>query len=274
MKTHIQASYNRSAPGFHYCCFDNSKISENKFRLEDVSESSISKIFETGYIDNVVGNISKYCKINSGYFVLLYKRLKYSYTDEKLESKRLKYNYADERDKDLGKNFKIDIAFTFEEGEKDKFKSFYSYFKQKDEKTIAELLAESLIPDTKDEIFGYYIDGENFLKFLDAALQCDLNDSEKIADSLVVEVNNSQDKSDDLKEIFHLKDDFYFFHETENKCYRIKKIVQSQTPIDGGGSLESLIQQSEVRFAQGVKDTLREGSIKITKFLKERRKDQ
>lgn len=233
MKTHILASYNRSAPGFHYGCFDNSKISENKFYPEDVSESSISKIFETGYIDKVVGNISKYCDIDSGNFILLYKRLKYSYSDEKLESKRAEHKYADERDKDLGKNFKIDIAFTFEKAEKEKFKKFYSYFKNEDEKIIAELLADALIPDTKDGIFGYYINSENFRKFLDAASQCESNESEKIVDSLVVEVNNSQDKSDDLKEKFHLKNDYYFSHETENKRYRVEEFNDFQSGCDG-----------------------------------------
>jgi hypothetical protein len=232
MKTHIYASYNRSAPGFHYGYFDKSQF-QNDFRPEDLQDSPILKIFETGYIDNVVGNISKYCKIDPGCFILLYKRLKYSYTDEELESKRLKYNYADDRNKDLGKNFIINIAFTFEEKEKETFKKFYSYFKNEDEKTIAELLADSLIPDTKDEIFGYYIDGKNFWKFLDAAshCKCNSNDSEKIEDSLVVKVNNSQDKSDDLKEIFHLKNDFYFSHETEKKRYLVKQEIVQPTMV-------------------------------------------
>ncbi len=224
MKTHIYASYNRSAPGFYYGWFDNSQIQCDKFRPE-ITDSPISKIFETGYIDNVVGNISKYCNIDSGDFILLYKRLKYSYSDEKLESKRLKYNYADEKDKDLGKNFIINIAFTFEGNEVNKFKKFHSYFKQEDEKTIAELLADSLIPDTNDNIFGYYIDGKIFQQFLDAASNhpSDSNNSEKIEESLVVAVNNSQDKRADLKEKFHLQDDCHFSYEANNKRYRAEQ---------------------------------------------------
>lgn len=222
MRILLYTSYNRSAVGFNYGCFDYKE--DGDFSISDALGSPVSKIIDIGYIEKAVGNISEYCRLeDSGYFILLYKRLDYSYSDNRLEEKRLKYQYADEKNKDLGKNFKINIAFSFKKNEKDVFKNLYYFFKETDKNEIARLLADSLIPDRKDVNFGYSIDRENFRNFFNEAsnYKCD-SDPDNITESLFVDVN-TLGKGGDLREKFNLKSDCQFTFDEKSKRYQAEE---------------------------------------------------
>ena len=227
MRIFLYASYNRSGPGFNYGCFDYKE--DGDFSISDALGTPISKIIDMGYIENAAGNISEYCNLeDSGHFILLYKHLSYSYSDDRLKEKLLKYQYADEKNKDLGKNFKITIAFSFEKNEKDTFKKLYYFFKNTDKTEIAQLLADSLIPDREDVNFGYRIDSENFRNFFNKAsnYKCDY-DPDNITESLFVEANTG--KEGDLGKKFNLKHDYYFSWNKDKKLYQVKK-TSTQRP--------------------------------------------
>ena len=244
MIIHILASYDGSQIGFQPGYFDC-----KDYGIKDDSENPIAKIIETGYIKQVNGNISKYCNLNSGSFILLYKNLNYSYDNKDF----------------FGKTVYTNLAFIFEENEKDIFKNLYYFFKETDKTEIARLLADSLIPDREDVNFGYRIDSENFRNFFNKAssYKCDSH-PDNITESLFVDVN-MPGKGGDLREKFNLKSDYQFTFDKESNRYQAgekqKDLEQYRQIIEGGPNTVPSFSEKVSKKVEKVKEKVKEKEI-------------
>ena len=250
MIIHILASYDGSQIGFQPGYFDC-----KDYGIKDDSENPIATIIETGYIKQVNGNISKYCNLNSGSFILFYKNLNHSYDNKDF----------------FGKTVYTNLAFIFEENEKDTFKNLYYFFKNTDKTEIARLLADSLIPDREDVNFGYRIDSENFRNFFNEASNYKFDfDPDDITESLFIETNMSG-KGGDLREKFNLKSDYRFTFDKESNRYH----AEEKPPELGDASMGDIgtqggmiIRQIDARFQDAKRSVGKYVVDRLKKFRK------